>query len=283
MAESNLARHGAIALKGNNENNNNNFAKENIWFDWGNSEEHVVRLVGDFKWIRSHWIGANQFGKDVEIINSDSFKGENKIPMSVACGNWDVDSESEEPDGDNCPVCRLGRNAEKMLQKYGKEMAEADKEIIKTIRNKCAIRNTYLFKCIDRDNPYIDDEKTKKGFKIIKMPAELLTAIIELSNKIEGVNITSPDEGIDITIKRVKPEGNKKGKTSYSALPVYKGMTVKQTPLTAEELEYRDLDLSKFSGKPVDKERFEEELVEENNVRTIYEMNEEEDNDGAPF
>ena len=37
-------------------------------------------------------------------------------------------------------------------------------------------------------------------------------------------------------------------------------MTVKQTPLTAEELEYRDLDLSKFAGKPVDKMRFEEEL-----------------------
>ena len=283
MAESNLARHGAVALKGSSsENTNNNFPKENVWFDWGNSEEHVVRLVGDFKWIRSHWIGASQFGKDIEILSPDAFKGENKIPMNVACGNWDPDSESEEPDGDNCPVCRLGRNADKMLQKYGKEMEEADKEIIKNIRKKCAVRNTYLFKCIDRDNPYVDDEKTRKGYKIIKMPAELLTAIIELSKKLEDVNITSPEEGIDITIKRVKPEGNKMGKTSYTALPVYKGMTVKQTPLTEEELAYRDLDLSKFAGKAVDRERFEEELVDENNVRTIYEMVEE-NNDEVPF
>ena len=281
METSNLARHGAVALKSNS-NQQNDFSKEYVWFDWGNSEEHVVRLVGDFKWIRQHWIGASQFGQDIEIINPSAFKGENKIPMNVACGNWDAETESEDPDGDNCAVCHLGRNADKMLQKYGKEMDEADKEIIKNIRKKCAVRNVYLFKCIDRENPYTDEEKTRKGFKIIKMPAELLTAIIELSKKLPDVNITSPEEGIDITIKRVKPE-SKKGKTSYTALPVYQGMTVKQTPLTAEELEYRDLDLSKFAGKPVDKTRFEEELVEENNVRTIYEMADETESDGVPF
>lgn len=283
MESSNLARHGAVALKSNTNNQQNDFSKEYVWFDWGNSEEHVVRLVGDFKWIRQHWIGPSQFGQDIEIINSNAFKGENKIPMNVSCGNWDVETESEDPDGDNCAVCRLGRNADKMLQKYGKEMEEADKETIKNIRKKCAVRNVYLFKCIDRENPYTDEEKTRKGYKIIKMPAELLTAIIELSKKLPDVNITSPEEGIDITIKRVKPE-SKKGKTSYTALPVYKGMTVKQTPLTEEELEYRDLDLSKFAGKPVDKMRFEEELVDENNIRTIYEMAEDSDNsDSVPF
>lgn len=282
MADFNLARHGAQALSGSTSNQSNDFTKENVWFEWGNSEEHTVRLVGDFKWTRSHWIGPSQFGQDIEIINSDAFKGENKIPMNVACGNWDVDSESEEPSGDNCPVCRLGAHANLMLSKYGKDMEESDKEIIKNIRKKCAVRNVYLFKCIDRDNPYTDEEKTRKGYKIIKMPAELLTAIIELSKKLSGVNITSPEEGIDITIKRVKPEGNKKGKTSYTALPVYEGMTVKQTPLTEEELQFRDLDLSKFAGKPVDKERFEEELVEENNVRTIYELDSTE-SEGTPF
>ena len=280
---SNLAHHGATALKGSSNNNQNDFSKENIWFDWGDKEEHVVRLVGDFKWIRQHWIGQSQFGQDIDIINLSAFKGENKIPMSVACGNWDPETESEDPDSDNCPVCRLGHNADKMLQKYGKEMEEADKEKVKNIRKKCAVRNVYLFKCIDRDNPYTDEEKTRKGYKIIRMPAELLTSIIELSKKLESINITSPEEGIDITIKRVKPEG-KKGKTNYSALPVYKGMTIKQTPLTAEELAYRDLDLTKFAGKPVDKTRFEEELVDENNVRTIYEMEDDTDNsDSIPF
>lgn len=203
--------------------------------------------------------------------------------MNVACGNWDVETESEDPDGDNCPVCKLGKNADQMLTKYGKEMQEADKEVIKNIRRKCAVKNMYLFKCIDRDNPYVDDEKTKKGFKIIKMPAELLNAIIELSKKLNGINITSVDEGIDITIKRVKPEGGKKGKTTYTAIPVYQGMTVKQTPLTDEEKAYHDLELTKFAGKPVDKERFEAELVDENNVRTIYENVDITESNDAPF
>lgn len=282
MSESFLTAHGAKALKSNT-SNDNQFTKENIFFDWGNSEEHVVRLVGDFKWIRSHWIGENQFGADVTILNPSAFKGENKIPMNVACGNWDVETESEDPDGDNCPVCKLGKNADQMLTKYGKEMQEADKEVIKNIRRKCAVKNMYLFKCIDRDNPYVDDEKTKKGFKIIKMPAELLNAIIELSKKLNGINITSVDEGIDITIKRVKPEGGKKGKTTYTAIPVYQGMTVKQTPLTDEEKAYHDLELTKFAGKPVDKERFEAELVDENNVRTIYENVDITESNDAPF
>ena len=119
------------------------------------------------------------------------------------------------------------------------------------------------------------------------MPAELLNAIIELSKKLHGVNITSVEEGIDITIKRTKPAGGKKGKTSYTALPVYDGMVVKQTPLTAEELEYRELDISKFVGKPIDRELFEAELVEENNVKTIYESADidsgSEDGEDAPF
>ena len=242
---SNLAQHGATALKGSSNNNQNDFVKENIWFDWGNKEEHVVRLVGDFKWIRQHWIGQSQFGQDIDIINLSAFKGENKIPMNVACGNWDPETESEDPDVDNCPVCHLGHNADKMLQKYGKEMEEADKEKVKNIRKKCAVRNVYLFKCIDRENPYTDEEKTRKGYKIIKMPAELLTSIIELSKKLDSINITSP--------------------------------------LTEEERNYRDLDLNKFAGKPVDKARFEAELVDENNVRTIYEMEDEGDPDSIPF
>ena len=31
------------------------------------------------------------------------------------------------------------------------------------------------------------------------------------------------------------------------------------------------MDLDKFTGKPVDKERFEEELTDDNSVRIIYE------------
>lgn len=280
MSLSNLASHGQKALKeaNNGNSNGNNFTKDNIWFDWGDKEEHIVRLVGDFKWIRSHWIGESQYGKDITILNPKAFKGDNKIPMNVSCANWDADSESEDPDGD-CPICRLAKNADAILAKNGKDLDESDRNIIKAIRKKCAVKNTYLFKCIDRDNPYVDDAKTRKGFKIIKMSRDLLNAIVELSKKFDGVSITSPDEGIDITIKRAKGENG--GVPKFTALPVMDGLSIKQTPLTNEELQFHDLDLGKFTGKPVDKDRFEEELTDDNNVRTIYESAV--DDGDAPF
>lgn len=277
-----LSRHGQAALKKSQSisgSTNNEFAKENIWFDWGNKNEHVVRIVGDFVSIRSHWIGESKYGQDVAILNSSAFKGDKKIPMQVACGNWQADSETEDPDGDACPICRLGRNADLMLKKYGKELTEADKNIFKAIRRKCAIKCSYLFKVIDRENPYINDEKTKKGYKILRAPEKLLKAILALSDQMNGIGITSVDEGIDITIKKSVSDTAKTDVT-YSALAVMNGMKVKQTPLTEEEREYRDLDLSKFAGKPVDKDRFEEELTDENNVRTIYENVNMDDSDG---
>lgn len=283
MSLSNLAMHGAEAIKRANENNSGNktFTNEKIWFDWGKKEEHVIRLVGDFKWIRTHWIGESKYGKDVPILNASAFNGENKIPMSVACGNWSPDTETEDPDGGGCPICRLGKNADEALAKYGKDMDEDDRNILKSIRKKCAVKNTYLFKCIDRENPFVDENKTKKGYKIIKIPAALLSAIIEISKQFAGVNITSPEEGIDIIIKRTQKDA---GVPTFTALPVMQGMSVKQTPLTKEELEYHDIDLSKFTGKPVDFERFEQELVEENNVRALYENKTEEvDGENAPF
>lgn len=269
-----LSEHGAKALKDasslNGGNGGLNFAKENIWFDWGNKNEHTVRIVGDFKAVRSHWIGESKFGQDVDLLKASAFKGENKLPMSVACGNWDVETESPDPDNDACPVCRLGHNADAILKKHGKELDETDKNLFKAIRRKCSVKCMYLFKVIDRDNPYLDDEKSKKGYKILKAPEKLLKAILELSDKMKGIGITSPDEGIDITIKKLVSDTSKTD-VNYNALPVMDGMKVKQTPLTEEEQAYFELDLSKFAGKPVDTARFEEELTDENNIRTVYE------------
>lgn len=279
-----LSSHGQKALKSAaslNTNSSTSFAKENIWFDWGKKNEHTVRIVGDFISIRTHWIGESKYD-DVSILNPTAFKGDNKIPVQVACGNWDVETESEDPDGDACPICRLGRNADAMLKKYGKELEEADKNIFKAIRKKCAIKQFYLFKVIDRENPYIDDEKTKKGYKILRAPDKLLKAILDLSDKMKGIGITAKDEGIDIIIKKVTSDTSKND-VSYTALPVMDGVKVKQTPLTEEELEFRDLELIKFSGKPIDKDRFEEELTDENNVRTIYENADMEEGGNAPF
>ena len=98
----------------------------------------------------------------------------------------------------------------------------------------------------------------------------------------KGIGISSIDEGIDITIKKVVSDTARTDVT-YTALAVMDGMKVKQTPLTDEEKEYRDLDLAKFAGKPVHKDRFEEELTEDNNVKSLYENADMDDNGDAPF
>jgi hypothetical protein len=287
MSENSLSRHGADALKKfETTSNSSEFTKDNIWFDWGDKEEHVIRIVGDFRISRTHWIGESKFGNDVAILKSSAFKGENKLPMTVACGNWDADTETEDPDGNGCPICRLGKNADAMLKKYGKSLVEDQKENLKNIRRKCQAKSQYLFKIIDRDNPYVDDEKTRKGYKILRAPEKLLKAILALSDSMEGIAITSPDEGIDIKIKKTVSATTKTDVT-YSALAVMAGPKVKQTPLTDEELAYRDLDLLKFVGKPVDTKRFEEEM-EGGTILTVYansDMNTdgEEEGGNAPF
>lgn len=287
MTEDVLARHGAEALKrlqSNAGSGSGMMQRDNIWFDWGSSDEHIIRLVGDFKEMRSHWIGESKFQKtdDIAILRPSAFKGDSKLPMNVACGNWDADTESADPVGDNCPICRLGRNAENVLKKHGKELNETDKAIFKKIMKKCKVTSTFYFKCIDRDNPYVDEEKTRKGYKIIKMPGELFKAIMELSKTMKGVSILSDDGGIDIRIKRTKPE-NGKGKTTYTVNAVMDGLTVKQTPLTDEERQYRDIDLSKFAGKPIDKDRFEEEMVDDDNIRICYSQGSADVDENAPF
>ena len=287
MSEDILMRHGAKSLKNLQSNSGSGqFTRENIWFDWGDSEERIVRLVGDYKEVRTHWIGESKYGQgqDIAILNASAFKGDNKIPMNVGCGNWDIDTESEDPVGDNCPICRLGRNADSILSKHGKELNEADKAKLKKVISKCKVKSIFMFKCIDRDNPYVDEERTKKGYKIIKMPGELFKSIMDLAKQVKGVSIISDDNGIDIRIKRTKPE-NGKGKTTYSASVVMSGLSVKQTPLTDEERQYHDLDLSKFAAKPIDKERFEEELVDDETIRLCYEDTESSEpaDEKAPF
>lgn len=280
-----LSQHGAQALKDaaslGNRNGGGNFANDNIWFDWGKKEEHTIRIVGDFIITRSHWIGESKYSS-VTLLDAAAFKGENKLPMSVACGNWDSSTESVDPDGDACPICVLGAKADKMLQLHGKELQDADKEVLKAIRKQCTPKCQYLFKVIDRDNPYLDEDKTRKGYKILRAPEKLLEAITQLSKSMKGIGISSPDEGIDIVIKKVVSD-KKKSDVTYTALAVMDGMTVRQTPLTEEERNYHDIDLHKFAGKPIDKERFEEFLTDDNNIRTIYESDIDESGNEAPF
>lgn len=281
----NLNSHGAKAIKASKEMNNYNsnnsgqsFEKKDIWFKWDGKDERTIRLVGDFKWNRHHWIGKSKFaGKnDVDLFEEDAFKGDNKLPNQIVCGNWDMSTESVSDNG--CAVCELLKKTENCLKKYGKDLDEQQKQNFKDIITKCKPKDNYYFLCIDRDNPYITEGE--KGFKIIQMPLTLLTAITELSSKLTEIDLTSDEDGIDIVIKKTPPASGK-GRTEYSVTPVFSGLTIKKTPLTEEELKWDRLDLSKMLGKAYDNDVLKECFTEEMN--DILNDSDEDAEDGMPF
>ena len=231
-----------------------NFAKENIFFEWGDKDEHIVRIVGEYKWFKNHWINVSNFSP-FKLLKDEAFEGDNKLPKNIVCTNWDSETETNDEMG-SCPVCKLMKIADNSIKKLGKSMNPEIKQFMKDLRSKCFPTNTFMVKIIDRGNPYVSDGV--KGYKILRMPDTLVAAIKKISSDL-GIDIVSEDEGIDIKISRNKA-GNK---TTYSAAPVYKGMSIKQTPLTEEERNYRDLDLSKFGGKKVDETVFASMLVDD--------------------
>lgn len=274
-----LAKHGAKVIKMQNElaPSSKSFEGRNIWFNWGDKDSHVVRLVGDFRWVRSHWIGKSSFNpkNDVELFVPEAFKGVEKLPYKVNCGNWNIALEAEE--GDNCVICQIGRIAQEALKKEGKGLDEERRQWLKNIVSKCNPNSSYYFKCIDRSDPFIADNV--KGFKILQMSTELLTAVVDLDKSLEDVSITSEEDGIDIEIKRERIQASSRIK--YSVSPVFKGVSVKQTPLTDEEKSWDDLDLMKFTGRPVDDGM----LIEKMNplIKTIWGGDSYDEDEGSPF
>lgn len=230
--------------KENNKKDNNDFKKHNIFFNWGNKNEHVIRLIGSFVFGQTHWIGKSAFGNNkVDIINPDAIT-DKRLPMKIACTDWDIATESF--DGHECPICRLRKAADALLNN-SEGVEECHKQEWKAVRDKCRCGAVYLFKCIDRDNPYVAEGE--KGAKIIQMPAELVEAIAALDKQLNDTDLSSEKDGIDILIKRELPSTGK-GRTKYSAVPVFDGVKIRQTPLTAEEIASAEaIDLTKFVGK----------------------------------
>ncbi len=250
----------------------NDFPKQNVWFDWGDKSEHIVRLVGDFIYVHQHWIAKTNFGTDYEIFPESAFKGDNALRKSILCGNWDVTSESIVENG--CPICELERKASSFIA--SKDCDKDYKEQLTALRNRCRPVGRYLIQCIDRDNPYVSDNE--KGFKILQMPRELIDAISSLDRGFTEFGISDDDKGIDIVIKKeVPPTG--KGKTKYTVTPLFDGVKVKQTPLTEEEKSWRRLKLENFAGTKYERSLLKDRMTSD--CVDILDINE--NDDDVPF
>lgn len=271
----NLSSHGAKAIKVSREgrsSNSNNGQRKNLWFQWGDKTERTIRLVGDFRWQKAHWIGKSNFGRDVKLFEDAAFQGDNKLPNQIVCGAWDAATESISED-QHCIVCEIMKKADKIMKTSGKDFDESQKQMINDVIFKCKPKDNYYFLCIDRDDPYIAEGE--KGFKIIQMPTTLLEAITNLDSKLTAADLNSDDHGIDIVIKKSSPASGK-GKTEYSVTPVFEGVSIKVTPLTDEEKSWQRPDLSKLTGKPYDNDFLRECLTDD--MQTILSSDEE-----APF
>lgn len=256
---------------------------QNIWFSWGEKKEHTVRLVGDFIVTKSHWIGPSKWNASINLFNEKSFEGEEKLPVQMNCNNWDIDTEHENKSG-GCIVCKLRKIANDILYSpEGKNLSEKEKEYFKDLRYKCDAKTRYFFNCLDRDNPYVDEANSVLGYKVIEIPWELMDGIIAISSKMKGIDISGPENGIDLLISRTGGGKDKKEKVKYSVQPVYDGLSAKVTPLTEIEKALIPHDLKLLKGKKIENGLLKDKLNDE--FKAFFEGNSEVNSgDGnAPF
>lgn len=231
------------------ETNTSSSQNENIFYALTEGS-HQIRLVGEWVTIHSHWIGNSQYTQ-VELFPDSAFTGENKIKKNVCCADFDPDTEMMKKDR-TCVLCRLRKEANKMLYDSSLDLSKEQKEYLMKIAHEAAPSERYFFLCIDRDSPEI--APGKKGLKIIEFPMPLMKMFFTMVEKNSDIDIVSDDEGVDLTIEKKK---EKKG-YSYALNFVMNGRSVASTPLTEEEMMYQRHDIKKIMGKlPIQRDLYE--------------------------
>ena len=210
--------------------------------------DNIIRLVGEFLEVRTHFIAPVQKRSDRGLCQAKAFQGNNRLPQLVNCLNWDITKEEARSAKDcRCPFCKLNDIARKALKE--KPSAE-EKKYFEGLKAAAYPRTGLKWHLIDRENPYVlkvvdGKEEKVKGLKIGTVGTELWKDIEGVFNQC-GIDITDPKDGIDLCV--TKTTGSK---TSYAgkAVLVGKPPTVKVSPLTAEELAYELYDLKAICGK----------------------------------
>jgi hypothetical protein len=210
--------------------------------------DNIIRLVGEFLEVRTHFIAPVPKRSDRGLCLAKAFQGDKRLPQLVNCLNWDVAKEEARPAKDShCPFCKLNDIARKALK--GKPSAE-EKKFWEGLKASAYPRTGLKWHLIDRDDPFVlrvvdGKEEKVKGLKIGTIGTELWKDIEGIFNQC-GSDITNPKDGIDICVtKTVAAKTNYAGK----AVLVGKPPTVKVTPLTPEELAYELYDLKAICGK----------------------------------
>jgi len=210
--------------------------------------DNPIRLVGEFIEVKTHFIAPVKSRGERGLCIPDAFEGDGKLPMVVNCPDWDI--ENEKPKANKtCPICALQKSYREAAKKPG--VSQEDKERFEEMAGKCAARTALKWNIIDRKDPYIIEVSDKGEKKVLGY--KVTTIGMEAWGDIRGIftqcdfDISDVEKGIDINVVRSDAK-----KTSYSARAILDGMSIKQTPLSADEREMRLHNLKQLCGKQTD-------------------------------
>lgn len=246
-----------------------------IFHQWKDGDNEI-RLVGEFLEVKTHFIAPAPKRNEKGLCRSDAFQGEDKLPQVINCPDWDTERE-EWKKHKTCPICKLNRIAREALKL---KPSEKEKEEFKQMSSNTYPRPNLKWNIVDRQDPFvlqIQDDKEEKvaGLKIATIGMEAWSDIEGIFDQM-GFDITDPEEGIDIRVKK----GHNGARTAYSAQAVMDGKSVKTTPLTDEEKAMSPHDLKQICGKQVDATKVMDALHED--YREMLELYEQDDESEAP-
>jgi len=232
-----------------------NFKKQRDIFFKFEDGDNIIRLVGEFLEVKTHFISPNHQRGDRGLCISEAFKGEGRLPKMINCPNWDIENEKAKEEK-TCPICKLWRVAKNALKEAGQEIEPQDKQFLENLVSDASVTTALKWNVIDRRSPNVtevDDagvEKQVLGYKVANIGMEAWNDVDGIFKQLK-VDISDAKEGVDINIIK----GHNGARVCYSAVAVTQGMSVKQTPLTDEEKKMTLHDLRRIAGRMVEPQK----------------------------
>lgn len=246
-----------------------------IFHDWQDGP-NIIRLVGEFLEVKTHFIAGAKKRGERGLCQESAFEadGDDRLRKVVNCPDWDIEKEEEKP-VKTCPACKLYRLA---LQALKEDPTEDEKKYFDALKQASRPRTSLKWNVFDRDNPnvtIIDDdgnENKQKGLKIATIGMEAWDDIEGIFEQC-GFDITDPNEGIDIEVKK----GHNGTRVAYSAQVVLDGTSVRVTPFDEEEraIIAQPHDLKAICGTETQSSAIRDAL--HGDLLELLELNEEED------
>ena len=217
-----------------------------LFLSWEDGQ-NTFRLAGEYLEVYSHYLAPSQERKG--LCRADCFKGENRIPQTITCFNWDVDKEQFLDGVKVCPICKINDLANACCKEiYGKirnadseQKTELETELKKWRNTEGMTRPRMKLKWLafSRNNPNVviiggdGEENEQKGIKIATFSPE---AIEDIKTTFKNVGITAgpadAQEGYDLILER----GRNETRVTYSVGAKMDKGSIVQRAFDEEEL-----------------------------------------------